>query len=558
MTLPLDLTPKTLTILREGYGLAAFKADAIAGLTVAIVALPLSMALAIASGVAPEIGLVTAIIGGLVAALLGGTRVQVSGPAAAFIVMIAGIVHTHGAAHLVLATLLAGLILIVAGLLRLGSYVKYVPQPVVTGFTSGIAVTIAASQISDWLGLKPAAPLPAEFIGKIAGIVAALGTTSIPTLAVGALAVAVIIAVRRLKPGWPAFLIGLVIATLPVYLFGLEAGASGGPIATIGSKFGQLPRFLPAPHLPIWPDGDWKPLIQDALMIAFLAGVESLLSAVVADGMTGRRHRSNMELVALGAGNIASALFGGLPVTGVIARTATNIRAGARSPMAAILHCGLLLLFMMLLAPLMLHIPLTALAAILLVVAWYMSEFDRLRALWHAPRGDRLVLFLTFALTVLVDLNTAIIVGVVLSALIFMHHSAEAVKIGAGEDENGQENPWPVESMPQGVSVLAINGPLFFGAVARLSDLTLDASVPRFVILRFENMPMIDASGQHALSEFIARALQRGTDVILCGLRPGPAKIIDAMGLVHHSPGSKDRIQCAANFAEALAITQKG
>src|SRR5690606_30175973 len=408
--------PKLLTVLREGYGLQALKADALAGLTVAVVALPLAMALAIASGTTPEKGLHTAIIAGFLISFFGGSRVQIGGPTAAFIPVVFVVIQQFGYGGLILCTLMAGLMLIAAGLLRLGTLMKYMPQPVITGFTAGIAVSIFSSQVKDALGLQMG-EVPAGFLERWTAYGAHLASTQPAAVALTVVGLVLILGLRRQRPKWPGFLIALCACTLATVALGL-------PAETIGSRFGDLPTSLPEfdiPHIPFERTFD---LLPSAFTIAFLAGVESLLSAVVADGMTGRRHRSNGELVAQGIANVGSALFGGLPATGAIARTATNIRAGGRTPIAGILHAGFLLLFMLLLAPLMRYVPLAALAAVLLVVAWNMSEAENFRNTMSAPWGDRLVLLLTFLLTVLFDLTIAIQAGVVLAAFVFMFRMA--------------------------------------------------------------------------------------------------------------------------------------
>lgn len=403
-----SLLPKLHTILTEGYSLSIFKADAVAGVTVAVVALPLSMALAIASGVAPQQGLVTAEVAGFLISALGGSRFQVGGPTGAFVVIVAGVVTAHGYEGLVAATLMAGLILIVAGLARVGRLIHRVPEPVIAGFTAGIAVVIASSQLADVLGVR-AAKSSAEFLPKMSALWAARGTLDPATLGLAAASLGGIFALRRWVPKAPAFLVVLAVAALATFLLKL-------PVATIASRFGAIPAGLPAPHWPALNGAVLLDLLPSALSIAFLAGIESLLSAVVADSLTGRRHRSDAELVAHGCANIGSALFGGMPATGAIARTATNIRAGARTPVAGMLHAVFLLVFMLVLAPVMGLAPLATLAAILLVVAWNMSEAHKLPQVARGPGGPALVLFTTLILTVFVNLMLAIATGVALAA----------------------------------------------------------------------------------------------------------------------------------------------
>lgn len=401
------LVPKLHTTLREGYGLDAFKADAVAGLTVAVVALPLSMALAIASGVPPQLGLVTAVVAGFLISALGGSRVQIGGPTGAFVVIVAGVVARFGLVGLVEATLMAGVILVMAGFARIGRLIHLVPEPVIAGFTAGIAMVIASSQIADVLGLH-AAKSSADFLPKMAALWAARASFDLWTFGLAISSFAAILALRRAWPKAPSFLIVMVAASLLVFLLRL-------PVETIASRFGAIPAGLPTPKLPALNLGEMQSLLPSALSIAFLAGIESLLSAVVADSLTGRKHRSDAELVAQGAANIGSALFGGIPATGAIARTATNIRAGARTPVAGMLHAAFLLVFMLVLAPVMGQAPLASLAAILMVVAWNMSEAHKLPEVLKGPKGQATVLFLTLILTVFVNLMLAIAAGCALS-----------------------------------------------------------------------------------------------------------------------------------------------
>lgn len=404
--------PKLATALKEGYGLAALRADAMAGLTVAILALPLSMAIAVASGVSPERGLWTAIVGGFLVSALGGSRFQIGGPAGAFIVLVAATVAQFGLEGLLLTVLLSGLMLTVLGLLRLGSLIRHIPHAVTVGFTAAIAVTILASQIKDLAGLTLAGGEPGELLPKVMALAGALPTLNPVALAVGAGVAAFILVLRHYRPTWPGMLFALVGATLLASLLHL-------PVETVGARFGELPRSLPLPVLPqITPELVLK-VLPAALSFTLLGGVESLLSATVADKMTGRVHRANMELVAQGLANVGSALFGGIAVTGTIARTAANIRAGATSPVAGVLHAAFLLAFMLLAAPLAGYVPLSALAGLLVVVAWNMTEkaeFVRLMKDWRSGA----VLFATFSLTLLHDLTAGIVAGCALAALLWL------------------------------------------------------------------------------------------------------------------------------------------
>src|SRR5438874_12314263 len=391
MNLPQQFTPKLITALREGYGRVELRADLIAGLTVAVVALPLAMALGIASGASPREGLVTAIVAGFLISALGGSRVQIGGPTGAFVVIVAGVIALHGFNGLLLATLMAGAILIVAGYAGVGRLVRYVPMPVVTGFTAGIAVIIASSQVGDFLGLR-AGPVPIDFVDKWGVYLHALDTFNAAALSLGAATLALIILLRRFVPRFPAYLIAIVGASAAASLFNL-------PVDTVGDRFPSMPSGLPMPHLPHISLGLAREVMPSAFVIAFLAGIEALLSATVADGMTGRRHRSGQELVGMGVANLASALFAGLPATGAIARTATNIRAGAKSPMAGIFHAVFLLIFILVAGQLLGLVPMAALAAVLMMVAWGMSEYDRFIALVRTDAGERGILLLTFLLT---------------------------------------------------------------------------------------------------------------------------------------------------------------
>lgn len=547
--------PKLVTVLRQGYSLDSFRRDVIAGLTVTIVALPLSMALAIASGATPDQGLITAIVAGLIISALSGSRYQIGGPTGAFVVVVFEVIARQGYDGLVLATLMAGLMLIVAGVMRIGAYVKYIPQPVVTGFTSGIAVIIFSSQVKDLIGLD-LPKVPAPFFDKWLAYAAHLSTVSWPVVAISAGSLALIIGLRRYRPGWPGFLIAIAAGSLAVYFLHL-------PLDTIGSRFGEIPESLPVPHFPAFTLQRLGELMPSAFTIAFLAGVESLLSAVVADGMTGGRHRSNCELVAQGVANAASALFGGLPATGAIARTATSIRSGARGPIAGIMAAVFLLLFVLFLAPLASYIPLACLAAILVIVAWNMSEIERFRYLMLAPLGDRVVLLLTFALTVMVDLTVAIEVGVVLASILFMHRMSEVVEIQTDiklidediDDLSGRpvEGGWTREKLPQGVEVFQLSGPFFFGVANRLRDvLERTGKTPKVFILRMRQVPMIDATGASALKEFADTCRRQGTIVILSGAQVQPRSVLRYMGMT----GEGGDVLLASGFDKALELSR--
>lgn len=545
---PEAYTPKLLTVFREGYSATTFRADAIAGLTVAIVALPLAMALGIASGASPDKGLITAVVAGFLISALGGSRVQVGGPTGAFVVVIFNVIASHGYDGLLVATFLAGLILILAGVLRLGQMIKYIPHPVVTGFTAGIAVIIASSQVKDFLGLA-IDKVPADFLPKWQAYLGALPSASWTAIGVGIGALAIIIGLRRLAPRLPGFLIAVVVSAIVVVLLKL-------PVETVGSRFPDMPAGLPMPSFPKISFAKITAVLPSAFTIAFLAGIEALLSAVVADGMAGTRHRSNQELIGQGVANIGSALFGGLPATGAIARTATNIRSGAKTPVAGIMHAVFLLLFILFGTDLMAYVPMAALAAILFMVAWGMSEYQRFLALLRMPNSDRAVLLLTFGLTVLVDLTVAIGVGVTLASLLFMARMAETVEvdgIGRRDAELDAEDLDQRDDLPPGVEVFRIAGPFFFGVAGELLDtLRRLGQSPRVIILRLRLMPLLDASGAQALEEFVEQARIAGAEVILSGVQPQPLSMLDRVGLGETSP----KVAHAADYmrAQSLAV----
>ncbi|HOX72463.1 MAG TPA: SulP family inorganic anion transporter [Dokdonella sp.] len=543
--------PKLVSVMRQGYGADDLRHDLLAGLTVAIVALPLSMALAIASGAPPAIGLHTAIIAGFLISALGGSRVQIGGPTAAFIPVVFSVIAAHGYDGLIVATLMAGAMLILAGLLRLGTMVKYMPQPVITGFTAGIAVSIFSSQIKDLLGLDMGS-VPGTFVERWQAYGANIGSIN-PAAALLALGtLGALIAMRRWRPNWPGFLIAVVAASLITLLLKL-------PVETVLTHFGPIPRELPVPHLPSFDIARLHELLPSAFTIAFLGGVESLLSAVVSDGMIGGRHRSNCELVAQGVANTASALVGGLPATGAIVRTATNVRAGARSPVAGMAHAGFILLFVLVAAPLANYVPLPAMAALLLLVAWNMSEFERIRQLMRSPLGERLVLLVTFLLTVMVDLTLAVEVGVVLAAFLFMRGMSEVVAmeshIDLFEEDEGdltrERRTIQHDALPDGVEAFRVSGPLFFAVANRIEDvLRAFGKPPRVFILRLRQVPLIDASGATSIGNLIARCRRTDTVLIFTGLQPQPARILADMGIVPDG----DVLRYADDFPQALAM----
>jgi SulP family sulfate permease len=501
------LVPKTFSVIREGYGPAFLKADAVAGLTVAIVALPLSMAIAIASHAPPQTGLYTAIIGGFLISLLGGSRHQIGGPAGAFIVLVASIIDRHGMEGLLFATLMAGVLMLAMGFLRLGTFIKYVPHPVTVGFTAGIAVIIFASQLRELFGLSLPAPEPAALVPKFQALWAAAADVNIQTVTLAIASVALIVAIRVWQPRLPGFLIAVVLAALAAYVLELD-------VATIGTRFGGVPAGLPVPMFPALSLAKVGELLPDAFALALLGSIESLLSAVVADSMTGRRHRSNMELIAQGAANIGAALFGGLTATGTIARTATNIRAGAKSPFAGMMHAAFLLAFMGVFAPLMSYIPLASLAAILVVVAWNMAERHAFAALIRSSWGDAAVLLATFGLTVFRDLTEGIVIGVMLGCLLFMHRVAGSMSVESGHDDDPERE---IETK-SGIMIHRINGFFFFGSANIVAE-TLEhvGTSARGHVLDVAQVPFIDSSGAHALLGFVTKARQQGVAVAIAG-----------------------------------------
>ena len=520
----LDLfTPKLVTLLGEGYSLRDFRADAIAGLTVAIVAIPLSMAIAIASGVSPERGLYTAIVGGFVVSAMGGSRFQIGGPAGAFIVLVATTVSQHGFDGLVLATFMAGCLLLAIGFLRLGTFIKYIPFPVTVGFTAGIAVIIFSGEISDLFGLKLAGREPPAFVPKLQALFDAWGTFTPAAIATSAATLAIIVLVRRVRPHWPAYLVAITVAALLASLLHL-------PIETIGSRFGAMPHTLPFPSLPSFSFAKLIELAPAAVSFALLGSIESLLSAVVADSMTGRRHRSNCELVAQGAANIASALFGGMCVTGTIARTATNVRAGARSPVAGMLHSVFLLLILLVAAPLAGYIPLAALAAVLAAVAWNMAEKHEFATLLRSGAGDAIVLLATFLLVIFRGLTEGIVTGFGIAAVIFIHRMAGDAEVQRARPMVGDQTDRAVEDsapyenalvIDRDIVVFRISGAFFFGAAANIAAaLERTGEKPSAYVLDFASIRMLDSTAAATIAGFVRHARRHGALIALAGADP--------------------------------------
>ncbi|MCC6716401.1 MAG: STAS domain-containing protein [Acetobacteraceae bacterium] len=547
-------TPKLVTVLREGYGLRHLRADVIAGLTVAIVALPLSMAIAIASGVSPDRGLYTAIVGGFVVSALGGSRLQVGGPAGAFIVLVLATVNEHGVDGLILATFLSGIIMVAVGFLRLGTFIKYIPFPVTVGFTAGIAVIIGASQLRELFGMTLAHE-PGDLIPKLVALWGVVDTITPQAMAVSAGTMATILLVRRLRPHWPGMLIAVALGSLAAWVLGL-------PVATIGTKFGGIPNGLPAPSLPHLSLDAVLAVLPAAASFALLGSIESLLSAVVADNMSGRRHRSNCELVAQGMANMASAVFGGFCVTGTIARTATNVRAGARGPIAGMLHALFLLLFMLVAAPLAGYIPLATLAGVLAVVAWNMFEKREFAALIRASWGDAVVLLATFLLVIFRDLTEGILVGFGLGTLLFLHRMAQSVEVQTGlplvvEDEADEvagevRVPYnPALASDPDIVVHRISGAFFFGSAAHVA-VALDhlAERPKAFVLDFSAVPLLDSTAASIIGAFARKAGRRHAAVHIAGAIPGVHRVLQSHGV------RPPHVQFDATVASALAAAR--
>lgn len=515
------LVPKLFTAM-QSYDRSQFLRDAQAGVIVGIVALPLAIAFAIASGVTPDRGLWTAIVAGFIIAALGGSRVQIGGPTGAFVVIVYGIVQKYGVDGLIVATFMAGVLLIVFGLAKLGAAIKFIPHPVVIGFTSGIALIIFSGEIKDLLGLRMGV-VPADFAGKWAAYTHATGATP-AAIGLSALSLAIILLWPRVNRRVPSPFVALIVATLAARLLHL-------PVETIGSRFGEIAASIPDFTIPRLSFAQITALVGPAFTIALLGAIESLLSAVVADGMIGGRHRSNMELVAQGVANMAAASFGGIPATGAIARTATNVKNGGRTPVAGMVHAATLLLITIAFGRLAALIPMAALASVLVVVAYHMSEWRAFRAELRSPKSDVAVLLTTFTLTVLVDLTVAIEVGMVLAAFLFIRRMAEVTNISAVtrelddqlESDSADPNAASRRTIPRGVEVYEINGSFFFGAAETFKDtLARVAGKPKVLIIRMRNVLALDSSGMHALKDVVHRSRTDGTVVLLSDVHMQP------------------------------------
>jgi SulP family sulfate permease len=523
------LKPKLLTTLRN-YSWNQFSHDSIAGIIVGVIAIPLAIAFAIASGVSPEKGLYTAVIGGFVVSVLGGSRVQIAGPTGAFIVIVYGVVMNHGLEGLFLATIMAGFLLILLGLAGFGSAIKFIPYPLIVGFTSGIAVIIFSSQVKDILGLSMG-EVPAEFLSKWTAYAQSFHTINYYTAALSLGCIALIILWKKVPTKIPGFLVTLIASTLAVHFFHL-------PVETIGSRFGEIPHGLPKLTIPPISIQKFQELSSPAITIALLAGIESLLSAVVADGMIGGKHRSNMELIAQGFANILSPLFGGIPVTGAIARTAANIQNGGRTPISGIIHSVFVLMAMLYFGNWIEYVPLAALAAMLAVVAYNMSEYKSFLMLLRSPRSDVAVLLATFFLTVIVDLTVAIQTGMVLSVFLFMRRMSMVanVEVITREltDQEESDDPMAISKkyVPEGVEIFEVTGPFFFGASYKFIEAASNRRNPRVRIIRMRNVPTIDATGLHALEEQFINSKKQEVDFIISGIQSQPLTALERTGLL--------------------------
>ena len=527
---PLDRWLPKLTLCLRQYNLRYFTGDVIAGITVGLVALPLAMAFGIASGVTPQAGIYTAVIAGFVISALGGSRTQIGGPTGAFVVIVAGIVTKFGLSGLFMVTMMAGAMLVVMGVTGTGTAVKFIPRPVTIGFTNGIAVLIASTQIRDFLGLKTGT-IPSEFAGRLRVLLEQLHTADPQTVLVGGCSLAIILLWPFITKRIPGSIIALLVGTSAVMIFQL-------PVDTIGSKFGGIPTGLPPLHLPAFRADLILPLLPSALTVALLAAVESLLSAVVADGMSGDKHNSNVELIAQGLANMVTPLFGGIPATGAIARTATNIRSGAKTPVAGIVHALTLVAILLVAAPLARFVPLATLAAVLFVVAWNMGEWREIGSILKLSLADKAVWATTFALTVLADLTVAVEVGMALAALLYIYRVSQTTTVAtvtARYIEEGRAHILQDKKVPPYVTILRIHGPFLFGTTDKLAEETADlkkfASV---LILRVRNMTAIDATGLHALTIFSDRLSKTGRTLLLCGAREQPARILEQAEFVQH------------------------
>ncbi len=511
MKISKEFTPKLFTILKEGLTREQLQTDILAGVIVGIVALPLAIAFAIASGVSPEKGLITAIFAGFIISALGGSRVQIGGPTGAFIIIVFGIVQQYGIEGLTFATLIAGFMMMAMGFLRFGSLLKYIPHPLIVGFTSGIAVIIFSTQIRDFLGLS-IEKTPPEFIEKWIAYAEHIQSINFTACGIGLATILITLFLPKVTTKVPGSLAAIIICTLAVQWLHL-------PVDTIETKFGEIPNTLPRPQFSLLSFEQIKSLLSPAFAIALLGSIESLLSAVVADGMIGGKHRSNMELVAQGFANIVSAVVGGIPATGAIARTATNVKNGGRTPIAGMVHAIVLLMIMLIAAPLAKLIPLACLAGILIIVAYNMSEWHLFKSVYKGNLYDRVVLLTVFVLTVVFDLIIAIEIGMVLSAFLFIKRMSDITQVQVIETQGDQENI--ITNLPKGLMIYEITGALFFGAAQKFHEaLKQTNQKPQVIILNFKNVPLIDATGLYQLEETMKRFHKQGTLIYLTEFSP--------------------------------------
>lgn len=547
-----NFTPKLAECLYKGYNISKFKRDCLAGLTVAVISIPLAMALAIASGVGPDQGLYTAIVAGFFIALLGGSRYQIGGPTGAFVVVIFNVMQQYGYQGLAMCMLIAGLVLIIAGYMKLGTYIKYIPYPVITGFTAGIGILLISTQIKDLFGLQ-IANVPADFIPKWQAYFNNFASFSLSSVAIALFSFMVIFYVQFKRPKLPAYLLAVSGATILVAVCGLN-------LDTIGNKFGGIPHFLPMPKLPEIDLSVLFKVIPSGLTIAFLAGVESLLSATVVDGMSGDNHNSNAELIGEGVANIMSVLFMGVPATGAIARTAANYKANASSPMSGIMQSVFLLVFMLLLAPVAKFIPLSCLSAVLVIIGYNMLGLEKMYKLIQGPKGDRYTLIVTLLLTVLVDLNTAISVGFIMASIIFMHRMSREMEIET-DDPALVEKKYGGRDLSEilrhrGVVSMRISGPLFFGGVSNISRYLKNMKeMPKVLILRMGYVPVVDASGANIIVEFVKKQRKKGIKVIFSNVKKQPRRVLHQAfldeGIDYHT------ISTSSTFDNALKMARR-
>ncbi|MGN0164603.1 MAG: SulP family inorganic anion transporter [Lachnospiraceae bacterium] len=543
------LKPKLLSVLKH-YNRQQFVKDIISGVIVAIIALPLSIALAIASGVSPEKGIHTAIIAGFLISLLGGSRVQIGGPTAAFVVIIVGIVGEYGLDGLILATIMAGIILVIMGLLRLGTLIKFIPSTITVGFTAGIAVTLFTQQLKDFCGLE-IENVPSDFIDKVISYGKHIDTINFQALGIGCLALVIMIAWTFVTDKIPGSLVAIIVTTVIVQVAGLD-------VNTIGSVYGELSSKFPIPSMPKVTFAMVRELISPAFTIAILAAIESLLSCVVSDGMIGSRHRSNMELVAQGVGNIASGLFGGIPATGAIARTAANVKNGGRTPVAGMVHAIVLALIMLLLMPYAALIPMTTLAAVLIIVAYNMSGWREFVKMFKAPKSDIFVLVTTFILTVCFDLVVAIEIGMVMAALLFLNRMANVtdVRKWIDYDDNFDENADPdsisLRKLPEKTVVYEVTGPMFFGAVDKFMDMVAESRKSNYVmVIRMRAVPALDVSAYKTMENVYYQCEKNNINLILSHVNEQPMSVFKKEGLYDKIGG--DNFQPHINDALARA-----